>query len=97
MSDSVHNQFADIVAVAHDPTGPGYPAQGADQKAAQKIAGDGIMGQDIAGRGFAGQGDSDATAASVGQAAKDPSHRPNDAEPFQCVSEMFLFSLQPAY
>lgn len=40
----------------------------------------------------AGQGDQGAAAAPtpVGQAAKDPPRRPDDAKPFQCVSEMPL-------
>lgn len=100
MSGSVDNQFAGLVA--YDQHGPGYPALDAGQEATQGVAAqinagqvnadNGITSNGIAGQGINGQGDSGAAAAPapVGQAAKDPLRRPDDAKPFQCVSEMPL-------
>lgn len=89
MSDSVDNQFAGHVAVAYGQHSPGYPLQNAGQEAAQDVAGQVNVDNGDAGDGIAGQGDSAAATAPApaGQVAKDPPHRPDDAEPFQCVSE----------
>lgn len=82
MSDQV-NSFADLVAYGQH--GPGHPVQDAGQEATR-----GVAGQVNADNGIADQGNSGAAAtpALTGQAAKDPPHRPDDAKPFQCVSEI---------
>ena len=96
MSDSVDNQFTGLVAYGQH--GLGYPVHHARQEATEEVAGqvnaDQVNADNaVFGNGIAGQGDAGAAAAPVqpSRAAKDASHRPDDAKPFQCVSEMPLF------
>lgn len=96
MSDSVDKQFAGLVAYGQH--GLGYPVQHARQEATEDVAGqlnaDQVNADNaVFGNGTAGQGDASAAAApaSTSQAVKDSLHRPDDAKPFQCVSEMSLF------
>ena len=91
MFDSVDNQFSGLVTYGQH--GPGYPVQNARQEASQGVAAQVNADNGIAGGGIVGQGDPGAAAAPAptGQAAKGPPHRPDDAKPFQCVSEMPLF------